>query len=343
MIAGWREWLYENGFFRPVELPAKVMSVGNISLGGTGKSPFVMYLCDWAAEQGISAAVLSRGYKRKHKKLEIVPPGAPLPEVARIGDEPWMIRHRHPEISLLVHADRAQMARRHWRALGSPRLILLDDGFQHWKAARDWDVLMIDAGEPLNQGVFPFGRLREGAEAVARADLVVITRASSLSPEALFALKSRLRGLAESPRLQAWKKSRASRPRVAAADYAFDGFFDRHGEPCAAPKEKKIVLAAGVAKPDGVRGLARSLSLPVVEEIYFPDHHSLSAGDLAGLRRSLEAHGDAALLLTEKDWARWREHLDMPAYFVRVKFRFLDNGEAEVREFLKEAGCSILP
>lgn len=343
MIAAWREWMYQNGFLHPVELPAFTLSVGNISLGGTGKSPFVMYLCDWAAGLGLRAAVLTRGYKRKHTKLEIVPPGAALPDASRLGDEPWMIKRRHPGISLLVHADRARMAKRHWPKLGDPNLVILDDAFQHWRAARHRDVLMIDASESLTQGRFPFGRLRERATAVARADLVVITRANSLSPEALHALVAQVKDFAASPQLRPWKKERSRGLRIVAADYEFDHFFGPEGARVERPRESSLILAAGVAKPDGVRAMAHSQGLNVREEIYFPDHHALSAGNLARLRASLKAHGDAALLITEKDWARWRENLrDIPYYGMKVKFRFFEDGEDAILDFLREVECSIL-
>lgn len=342
MIAAWREWMYQNGFLHPVELPAFTLSVGNISLGGTGKSPFVMHLCDWAASLDLPAAVLTRGYKRKYTKLEIVPPGAALPDVSRLGDEPWMIKRRHPGISLLVHADRARMAKRHWPKLGDPKLIILDDAFQHWKAARHRDVLMLDASESLTQGTFPFGRLRERATAVARADLVVITRASSISPEALHALENQVRDFASSPQLRPWKKERSPGLRIVAADYEFDHFFGPEGARAERPTEANLVLAAGVAKPDGVRAMAKSQSLNVKEEIYFPDHHALSAGDLAGLRASLKAQGNSALVITEKDWARWRENLQGIRYYgMKVKFRFFGEGEKVLQEFLREVECSI--
>jgi tetraacyldisaccharide 4'-kinase len=342
VIAAWREWMYQNGFLRAVDLPAFTVSVGNISLGGTGKSPFVMYLCDWAAKRTLPTAVLTRGYKRKHTKLEIVPPGAALPDVSRLGDEPWMIKRRHPGISLLVHADRARMAKRHWQSLSDPKLIILDDAFQHWKASRHRDVLMLDASESLTQGTFPFGRLREKATAVARADLVVITRANSISPEALYALENQVRELASSPQLRPWKKERSAGLRIVSADYEFDHFFGEEGARCERPAEKALVLAAGVAKPDGVRALAHAQGLPVKEEIYFPDHHSLSTGDLARLRASLGAQGDSALLVTEKDWARWRGDLKgIPHYGIRVKFRFLGEGERVLHDFLREVECSI--
>jgi tetraacyldisaccharide 4'-kinase len=346
MIAPMRQWLYEGGLLKTVRLPGCVVSVGNLSMGGTGKSPFALLLCEWAVAKGIPTALLSRGYKRKHKGLEIVLPGEKIPDVTRLGDEPWMIKNRLPEISLLVHADRARMAQRHWQELGAPRLVVLDDAFQHWRAIRDKDVLMLDATESLDQKTFPFGRLREKAHALARADLVVITRAGALSENALTGLEARVRDLAYAPDSVPWKKARQAPIKIAAADYEFQHFFRcETGQECRRPEEKNLILVAGVAKPDGVRAMARSLGLPVREEIYFPDHHRLSAGEIGQIRASLRAQGDSALLLTEKDWARWRDTLQgIPAYGIRVRLRFLRDTEAVARQFFSEVeACTTSP
>lgn len=150
--------------------------------------------------------------------------------------------------------------------------------------------------------------------------------------------------MASPPEQPRWKRGRSRELRVIAADYEFDHFFDAAtGEPCPRPNQRNLVVAAGIAKPDSVRALVRSLGLPVREEIYFPDHHRLSAGDLRRLRASLDAHGEAALLLTEKDWARWRRECEgLAAFGMRVSLRFLGDGETQLADFLGEVeACSI--
>ncbi len=336
MLSGARHWLYKTGLLPVVDLPACVVSVGNLSLGGTGKSPFVFYLARWALAQGIPTAVLSRGYGRKNRELQIVPPYAKLPTAEFIGDEPWMIKNRLPGLSLLVHPDRATMALEHWQALGNPRLVLLDDGFQHWRARRDRDVLMLDATESLSQGVVPFGRLREKATALGRADFVVITRAESVDPKERKKLAEFCRRAKPVPAV--WKKERQAEVKVVEVDYAFEHFFRvSTGEACERPKEKNLLLATGIAKPAGVGALAKSLGLPIKGECVFPDHHSLQAKDVQMIRERLKALGDSALVITEKDWARWQHALQgIPAYGLAVKFHFLENSEAVVEDFLRE-------
>lgn len=340
MIAALREWFYQGRLLKSVELPAFTISVGNLTLGGTGKSPFVMLLAELALAENVRTAVITRGYKRKSSNLELVPPGVPPPSVSKLGDEPWMIKNRLPGISMLVHRDRARMALRHWKELGAPQLLLLDDGFQHWQAVRDRDVLMVDVSESLDQLTIPFGRMRESTAAVGRADLIVLTRANSISPEKLEGIEERLRALMDVRRKPLWKRSRTQRLRIVAADYKFEEFFDgATGKACALPAKKEFVLASGVAKPDGVRALARSLNVPVREEIYFPDHHRLTPAEIEQIKNSVNALG-GALLVTEKDWARWREPLaGVPMYGMRVRFEFLRNGAEQVKEFLREAPC----
>ncbi len=344
MIAGLREWAYRARWIESVRLPAYVVSVGNLSMGGTGKTPFVILLAEWARSQGLRTAILSRGYKRQEKDVQVVGPGAPLPPVEALGDEPWMMRARVPEAALLVHPDRARLAPAHWAALGRPQLVLLDDGFQHWKAQRDRDVVMLDATESLSQATLPFGRLREKAQALGRAELVVITRAKMVSAEKLQALRAEILLHARHKQLPVWKRSTAPL-RILAADYEFTGFFRASdGQPCARPQEKSFLLASGIAKPQGLRFLARNLALPVAEELYFPDHHPLGEADKKRLEHA--ATRGQAVLMTEKDWARWAGFFQggPKAYGLSVRLKFLDEGEALLRQFLAEVmegACSI--
>jgi tetraacyldisaccharide-1-P 4'-kinase len=347
MIAGLREWAYRKKLLKPVELPAFTVSVGNISMGGTGKSAFVMLLAEWAAKEKIQAAVLSRGYKRKSSTLSIVGPGENLPGADELGDEPWMIKSRVPAITLVVHHDRARKALRHWDELGAPKLVILDDAFQHWRCARDYDVLMIDATEKIDQKALPFGRLRETVLATRRADLIVVTHASSASPEALTLLMQRLNA-ASRPRLQpVWKRATRTSPLILAADYEVEGFRDAVSwKPVMPDPSAEYLLVSGIAKPDHLRSLTRRAGLAVKEEIYFPDHHRLTSADKKQIREALSGLRGGRMLITEKDRGRWSELFEegVGATVICVRFAFLNNGKEELARALMElgrgAGCS---
>ncbi len=345
-----REWAYTRRLLKAVELPAYVLSVGNLSLGGTGKSAFTMLLAEWAAGRLIPTAVLSRGYKRKSRNMVLLKPGAHLPDASETGDEPWMIRHRVPRVSLLVHADRARMALRHWKELGEPRLVLLDDAFQHWRCARDADVLMIDATESLEQRTLPFGRLRETVIAIRRADLLVITRARAVSPERLAHLESRLKAASEPRHQPTWKRAVSRELKIIAADYVPESFRDAcTGEIREAGRDREYLLVSGIAKPDHLRAVVKEAGLQVKEELYFPDHHRLSPGDVSQIRHALKGLKNGCLIVTEKDWGRWRElfNAETPGLVLTVRFDFLGGGKRILGEFLDEvlrgAGCSTLP
>ncbi len=342
MIASWRSWLYRGGIFRSVKLPAPVISIGNISLGGTGKSPFCITLGEWCAKNSIPFAVLSRGYGRKKKSLEILGPGERLPSEERLGDEPWMIKNRLPKATLLVHADRARMAKRHWAELGEPKLVLLDDGFQHWKAVRNWDVVMFDAEESLDQKAIPFGRLRESIHALSRADVAVITRSDSLSPDHLESLENRIERAARKRVCPPWKTQTNKKIKILKASYALQSFFNyQDGKECAKPSQKWI-LVSGVAKPDSVRFVLKKAEIPLLEEMYFPDHHRLTSKNIQLIHKSLALHPGASLLTTEKDWARWREDLQgVSAFGFRIQMQFADSSQSLLQEFLEEVKCSI--
>lgn len=346
-IARLREWVYQKKLVKPVELPAFVVSVGNLSVGGTGKSAFVMHLAEWAVARKIPTLVLSRGYKRKSKALKIIKPFESLPDAAEIGDEPWMIKHRVPGITMLVHHDRARMAARHWADFSETRLIILDDAFQHWQSARDLDVVMIDAKESLDQPTLPWGRLRETLQAARRADLFVITRAEAVDAESLESIKTKVQKAAF-PRTQpVWKRKLNSEPMVVSGDYKFESLVDAvSGEEKDPGKGREFLLVSGIAKPDHLRAVVKKAGFSVVEEIYFPDHHRLSNGDVNQIRKSLKNLRNGALLITEKDWGRWRAlfRQGIPGFVIRVNFSFSGNSDLDpfLSEVSKGAGCFTL-
>ena len=158
-----------------VQLPAKVISVGNLTMGGTGKTPFVLMLA-----RRFDAGILTRGYRRRSNVELILEPGAAAP-VDWTGDEPQILL-REGVAPVGVGADRVSAGRRLIERFGSKRIIL-DDGFQHARLARQVDLVLVDALDPFGNGhVFPLGRLREPISALRRATLIVITRSEGPQP-----------------------------------------------------------------------------------------------------------------------------------------------------------------
>ncbi len=173
-----RLWAYRWGLFPQRKLDCRVISVGNLTLGGTGKTPFVIMIAETLRGHGRKPAILSRGYGgRSNKEVNVVCDGRTIlmtPDFA--GDEPVMIAQRLQNIPVLTGADRYQAGRYAMDNFGVDSLVL-DDGFQHLSLQRDFDILLFDHQRPFGNGsLFPAGELREPASSARRADRVCVTR-----------------------------------------------------------------------------------------------------------------------------------------------------------------------
>ncbi|MFH1980550.1 MAG: tetraacyldisaccharide 4'-kinase [Pseudomonadota bacterium] len=282
-------------------LPVPVISVGNLTVGGTGKTPMVAYLAGILAAAGCRPAIVSRGYRGGlEKRGGIVSDGRRILEnAAAAGDEPFMLAMQLPGVPVAVGRDRYAIGCRIATDL-RPDVILLDDGFQHLRLARDVDILLADARYPLGNGyVLPRGPLREPAAAARRAHGIVFTRSEhGVSPGflrggAAFGGKPAFCAIHQPAVFRATGARRAS---------------DATGNLAPAPPDalrgRRLVAFAGIA--DNARFL-ESLDVlggAVVSFSGFPDHHDYTAGQLSDLRRQVEAAGADALVTTEKDFYR---------------------------------------
>ena len=338
-----RKLLYKIGILSPVRLPALVISVGNISLGGTGKSPLVAHLADWLVNDlKKRVLLLSRGYGRRSKIPMYVPANSELPSSHLIGDEPWMVRNRVPGLSLLVHRNRAQQAEDTWDKLASPEVILMDDAFQHWKAERDVDIVAVDASEGIDMPIIPFGRLREAAESLARADIVIVTRANEIPPDHLESLLGRLRSLTQTKESANWKSNRCENKAILIlqVDYELSGIYLENEDIVTdSIRKSPIVLLSGIAKPQSFRRLLEREGLQIFHHITLSDHGYPDDRDLVNLKKIIASNPGARLITTEKDIARlaavFREH-KLEALCAKVRFRFRGDGEARLHHFIQE-------
>lgn len=266
--------LYQLGLRRRIRLPAVVVSIGNLAVGGVGKTPVAAWLAHELLARGLRVMVLARGYRRA--------PGAAL------NDEGAWLAAREPQLRVVQAADRASAAR---AALAQERcdVILLDDGFQHERLARDLEVVLLEAAAPFRNGRrLPRGPLRDPPAALARADWVVATRCERLALDALARCKAELLRHAPHARFAALRFVIASLRRGARREAA------------TALAGQPVVLCTGVGAPAQVRATALLLGARVVAELRHPDHHAFTAADLAAAHALAERHG-ATLLVTAKD------------------------------------------
>lgn len=289
-----RNALYERGVIKAERIEgAKVVSVGNVNVGGAGKTPAVMYLGLWAKACGKKVAVLSRGYGRENVEDRLVQGGA-LGDAREVGDEPRLIAARLFDVPVLVGSDRARLARRARADFGAD-FILLDDGLQHRRLARDVDVVVVDAGAGFGNGrVLPYGPLREPLDALERAHLIWLRES-------------------DTPRVPALPEQKVIRVRHTAT-----GVLAPDGSP--APEGalfgQKVVAFAGIARPEGFFRSVAAAQATLADQRAFADHHPFTAAELAALKEAARTHG-ARLVTTEKDLQRLPP--DFGAWALRVQ------------------------
>ncbi len=308
-----RARLYRSGWLASHRAACPVVSVGNLTFGGTGKTPFVEFLARRLRFEGKRPAVLSRGYGRRSKGVIVVSRGAgPLVGPEEGGDEPVAMARRLPTVPV-VAAERRIEGARVAIELGAD-LLILDDGYQHLALERDVNLLLLDAANPFGGGRLPpAGRLREPLPALARADAVVFTRVnrSDLPGAARLALDRWNRGV---PLFSA---------RIRAA-----GLRDEEGSPVAAQllSARRFVAVCGIANPASFAATLAELELSAEEILGFPDHHRYTRRDLERIRRAADSTGSAWILTTEKDAVKLEGKTALPVVTLRLDVEVAEPG-----------------
>ncbi|OEU62908.1 MAG: tetraacyldisaccharide 4'-kinase [Desulfuromonadales bacterium C00003094] len=313
-----RAALYRWRVFSSYRASVPIISVGNLAVGGTGKTPVVDYLIKFCLAQGRQVAVVSRGYGgRKHPGVQVVSGGKGLLlEPEQCGDEPYLLARRNPQALVLVSPKRADAVRQAVEEFGA-EIVLLDDGFQHLAVQRDFDIVLLDAQRPLGNGqLLPAGLLREPVSALGRGDLFLLTRCDN---EAGFDLP------VKGPVLHC---------RHALADHALN--LKGQQIPLASLGDKRGIAFAGIAEPAGFFSSLKDKGLGLVFEISFADHCSYGESELRQLTvASLEAD---YLITTEKDAVKLSAlNLPLPCYQVPLILEFREPGSLE--GFLRPLVC----
>jgi len=290
---------------RRERLGASTVSVGGITMGGAGKTPFVLWLAERLKRQGLAPAILTRGYRRRESSGDVVlAPGESAP-VEVTGDEA-QIYIRSGVAAVGIGANRVRVGRRMEEKF-RPDIFLLDDGFQHRRLARDLDIVLIDALDPFGGGALPpAGRLREPLNALERANLLVITRAT---PGREFAgLKAELRRW--NPRAPILLCRTVPDIWVRAGS----------GEESAAgtPLAPSVAAFCGLANPDSFWESLDLVGCPTVWRRKFPDHHRYTAAEVSNLEQAARDSGAEALVTTAKDVANLPALPTLPLYWLRI-------------------------
>jgi tetraacyldisaccharide 4'-kinase len=311
-----REFMYKKGFKKPKRLPAKVISIGNLTLGGTGKTPAVIAVANEAVKRLYKPCVLTRGYRGREK-------GPCLSSRDRnhflktelVGDEAVLMAYRLNDIPVVKGRNRFLSGVYAIGELGNDAvdLYILDDGFQHWQLHRDMDILLIDATKPFGNGrLFPEGSLREPLDAIGRADVAVITKSDAADGDDLREIEKRIKQFnQDAPVYTAHHEPVLLVHSTGRTSYT------------GALNNREVYVFSGIANPSYFASLLEKQGADIVKFRSFRDHHFYTQRDMKKIAK--EARG-LDIITTEKDMVKLKD-LDLPdnIYALRVEFK-VENG-----------------
>jgi tetraacyldisaccharide 4'-kinase len=339
VLYGWavsvRYWLYQVGVFRPHALGCQVLSVGNLTVGGTGKTPVVEAFAHELLKRGRKVAVLSRGYRRDRPSLgqrlidlitfresrrppPVVSDGQRLLlDSARGGDEPYMLAINLPAAAVIVGKNRVKSGLYAIRKFGCDTLIL-DDGFQYLRLKHRRDIVLVDRTNPFGNGrILPRGILRERIDGIRRAHFIFITKSNGDgAPE----LKRQLRELNPDAEISEC----CHRPRYLQDVYTGQRL------PLDRLRDLDIVMISGIAAPKGFEDELIRRGARVHHHQQYADHHRYTQQEILDMINRGLQRGAQAVVTTEKDAVRFPfiERRDLPVWFLRIEIEMLSGAEA---------------
>ncbi len=326
-----RNMLYDRGILHAYTCPIPIITVGNITVGGTGKTPLIEYLIRLLADDH-RIAVLSRGYKRKSKGFVRATADSTM---AAIGDEPYQIKRKYPAVDVAVDKNRQRAIQHFLNGDGSENVevFLLDDAYQYRRVKSGLSILLIDYHRPINgDQLLPAGRLREPRRAVQRADIVVITKCPhTLTSDEYVFLSNQISLLPQQKLFFTAIEYKVLQP--------YNG---GDGIPLSSlHKDETLLLVAGIARPaQAAADLAPYAK--TVRTIAYGDHHYFTAQDIAHINSVYASiDGKKRIITTEKDAARLRQFApsDLPfindIYILPIETTFLRGQQEEFNDIIK--------
>jgi len=309
-----RNFLYSRSWLKIYRANAVVISIGNITVGGTGKTPLVNWLCGLLRKKDISCAILTRGYKAKKGKF---------------SDEPAIFAVSCPDAKVIVNPDRVAGATEAVEKFGAKAMIM-DDGFQHRRLARDVDIVTIDGTQPFGYGkMLPAGLLREPVVALKRADAAIITRCDQISDTELTQLEEKLQQVNPEMIIVRSVHAPISAKSMSGEEISIDEL-----------KGKNIFAFCGIGNPDAfVNTLEKLGANPVGSKIY-NDHHRYTDNDIADIYEEARRSQADLILTTQKDQTKINlpglVKKDIPFAYLAIELKFL-SGEDKFTQLIEDA------
>lgn len=308
-----RRMLYKFGLLKSRKLPAKVICIGNLTTGGTGKTPAVLLAAQTLRRRSIPVAILSRGYGRRGPGREVTA----LLEDTRLswsecGDEPWMMHQalQGQNIPILISRDRLKAGQEAITFYHS-KILILDDGFQHLKLKRDLNILLMNATDPFGgRHLLPLGNLREPLTALSRAHMIILTHVDRVEESELEAIKKEISSL--NPRIPVLEAAHK-------ADFLFDLKTEKKCRLSHLSGQKVVALSA-IADPPSFETQIIKIGAEIGQKWRYPDHHPFSPRELASLEKLRRG---MPLVTTFKDYTRfpkgWQDLLSGETFALAIK------------------------
>ena len=313
---------YKTGILKTKILPVPVISIGNITAGGTGKTPTVIMIAELLKGMGKKVAVLSRGYKGKAEgEINVVSDGNKIfMNPLQSGDEPYMMATRLKGIPVITGSDRYKTGKYAIEKFGA-EVILMDDGYQHVQLNRNLNILLLDSNSLFGNGyLLPRGTLREPPSYINRADMVIFTKSEILNP------KSEILNLKNIPICKCHYESEGFVDINCNKDISLDGV-----------KGKKGFAFCGIASPDSFRNSLKEAGIDIKGFVSFEDHYQFSKGDMDSIIDKAKETGSEVLITTEKDAVRLKEFEPIPftIWILKIRMEILESKEVLLSKIRK--------
>jgi tetraacyldisaccharide 4'-kinase len=331
-----RLWCYRSGWKRQGHLGCKVVAIGNITMGGTGKTPVVELLARSLRDRGRKVAILSRGYKssrldRPQRWHDANGGTVPLDQMPKVvssgtslmldskfaGDEPFMLARNLDGVAVLVDPNRVKSGRFAIEHLGAD-LLLLDDGMQYLDLAHGLDVVLLDAGSPFGTGaMLPRGTLREPPRNLQRADFILLTKCDGSSNENLIR------------EIRRWNRT-AEIIECTHGPIHLENVFTRERQPLEFLQDKWVGAISAIAVPEAFEKSLGKLGARVEIKRRFSDHHRFTRKDVERFMQRCVERDMEMIVTTEKDAVRFPRpgSIDVPVYFLRIEVKILNGQQA---------------
>lgn len=321
---------YRCGIFKKAKLDCFVISLGNVTVGGTGKTPTAQRLARDIRDMGYRVVILNRGYRAKwHGEVGIVSDGKRLHmDAAEAGDEAYMLAKHLPEVPVLIGAERAKTGCYAMEHFGA-EVAILDDGYQHWQLERDLDILLVDAVNVFGNGyILPRGTLREPISHISRADICLMTKVDQAAAGSCDYIRETVHRYNPDARIV----ESIHQPRCFIPLTEWYVNIASQGIDIAKMRGKRIMAVSAIGNPASFEQTLSDIGAVIIESLRYPDHHDYAMSEMTDIFQQAENAGAEAIVITEKDAVKIpadvaREKWSIPIYVICVEVNFQKGSE----------------